>query len=401
MGKEAKGSVSFAKGTSKSSGSKSGDKVIRTAPTSTKKSSKKSSSSSSSSSKTRADEHTGSSSKNSSSGTSGVQGSGLSSSSKATLGSSSSSAQKNESRRDARVLSDEESDQQSEVEEESDGEDPDRLLGLRPTLRVVSKATIKKSWKPVNIKTRTHIQSLVAGTFPSAINQSRGERRKIEMQSGLNRLMQQLNDCLSELQVPQAQARVNYAQLAARNRELEAMLVPDLEHIRDLELRLEQEQILAAQDEAELEEFHEKKRALDKRTLYLQRKNLHPLLKTPELSATMDSLSHAKGDFSHLSLADQRLMNLMPLSRHEDFAGSEVRESLYNPDQDISINKVSKRLGSRLSAIERHTEGLDPLMQLVAAAREKLASLPRSTPAAPPASASASTPTRSTRRSYL
>ncbi|KAF9125542.1 hypothetical protein BGW39_007318 [Mortierella sp. 14UC] len=308
---------------------------------------------------------------------------------------------RNESRRDARVLSDEDSDQESEFEEESDGEDPDRLLGLRPTLRVVSKATIKKSWKPVNVKTRTHIQSLVAGTFPLAINQSRGERRKIEMQSGLNRLMQQLNDCLSELKVPQVQARVSYAQLSARNRELEAMLVPDLEHIRDLELRLEQEQILAEQDEAELEEFHEKKRALDKRTAYLQRKNLHPLLKTPELSATMDSLSHTKGDYSHLSLADQRLMNSMPLSRHEDFAGSEVRESLYNPDQDVSINKVSKRLGSRLSAIERHSEGLDPLMMLVAAAKEKITKLSRSTPAAPSSSASASTPTRSVRRSYL
>jgi hypothetical protein len=65
------------------------------------------------------------------------------------------------------VLSDEESNQdESEVEEGSDGEDPDRQLGLRPTLRVVSKATVRKSWKPVNVKTRTHIQSLVAGLFP-------------------------------------------------------------------------------------------------------------------------------------------------------------------------------------------------------------------------------------------
>jgi hypothetical protein len=65
------------------------------------------------------------------------------------------------------VLSDEESNQEdSEDDEDSDDVDPDRLLGLRPTLRVVSKATIKKSWKPVNVKTRTHIQRLVAGLFP-------------------------------------------------------------------------------------------------------------------------------------------------------------------------------------------------------------------------------------------
>ncbi|KAG0277308.1 hypothetical protein BGZ95_006149 [Linnemannia exigua] len=391
MVKQAKKNVSFARGNRGGSGA---DKLIRATPSTTKTSSKsskggsgsssstskkssssKSSSSTSSSSRTRTDERPEPSSKSSSNA---------------------------ESRRNDPVLSDEESGQESEIEEESDGEDADRLLGLRPTLRVVSKATIKKSWKPVNVKTRTHVQSLVAGTFPAAITQSRGEKRKIEMQSGLNRLMQQLNDCLSELKVPQAQARISYSQLSARNRELEAMLVPDLEHIRDLELRLEQEQVLAEQDEAELQEFLEKKRALDKRTVYLQRKNLHPLLKGEGLSETMDSLCHTKGDYSHLSLADQRLMNLIPLSRHEDFIGSEVRESLYNPDQDVSINKVSKRLGSRLSAIERHSEGLDPFMQLVTAAREKVTQLSLNTLAVVPSSSTpTSTPSRSTRRSYL
>ncbi|KAK3829691.1 MAG: hypothetical protein J3R72DRAFT_456690 [Linnemannia gamsii] len=391
MAKRVKKSVSFTKGKSASS---STDKLIRTAPTTAKKSSKNSKGDSGSTSSTS---KKSSSSKSSSSSTSRTR------TEEQPAPSSKSSGSNAASRRNDRVLSDEESGQESEVEEESDDEDADRLLGLRPTLRVVSKATIKKSWKPVNVKTRTHIQSLVAGTFPAAITQSRGERRKIEMQSGLNRLMQQLNDCLSELKVPQAQARVSYSQLSARNRELEAMLVPDLEHIRDLELRLEQEQILAEQDEAELQEFQEKKRALDKRNVYLQRKNLHPLLKDEELSESMDSLCHTKGDYNHLSLADQRLMNLMPLSRHENFAGSEVRESLYNPDQDVSINKVSKRLGSRLNAIERHSEGLDPLMQLVAAARKKVTELSLNTPAvASSSSTPASTPSRSTRRrSYL
>ncbi|KAG0366761.1 hypothetical protein BGX24_003545 [Mortierella sp. AD032] len=391
MAKRVEKRISFAKGKSASS---STDKIIRTAPTTAKKSSKNSKGDSGSASSTS---KKSSSSKSSSSSTSRTR------TEEQPAPSSKSSGSNAASRRNDRVLSDEESGQESEVEEESDDEDADRLLGLRPTLRVVSKATIKKSWKLVNVKTRTHIQSLVAGTFPAAIIQSRGERRKIEMQSGLNRLMQQLNDCLSELKVPQAQARVSYSQLSARNRELEAMLVPDLEHIRDLELRLEQEQILAEQDEAELQEFQEKKRALDKRNVYLQRKNLHPLLKDEELSESMDSLCHTKGDYNHLSLADQRLMNLMPLSRHENFAGSEVRESLYNPDQDVSINKVSKRLGSRLNAIERHSEGLDPLMQLVAAARKKVTELSLNTPAvASSSSTPASTPSRSTRRrSYL
>ncbi|KAF9924999.1 hypothetical protein FBU30_005163 [Linnemannia zychae] len=297
-----------------------------------------------------------------------------------------------------RIVSDDESSRESDVEEESDGEDPDRQLGLRPTLRVVSKATIRKSWKPINVRTRTHIQSLVAGLFPNAITQSRGEKRKIEVQSELNRFMQKLNDCLSELQVPQTHARINYAQLQTRNRELEAMLVPDLEHIRDLELRIEQEQILAKQDEEELADFLEKKRALDSRKESLQRSNLHPLLKDQDLSSIMDSLAHTKNNYNHLSVADQRLMNLMPLSRQENFAALDGREPLYNPEQDVNINKVSKRLGNRLSTIEQHSEGLDPLMQLVTATQEKVKELSRIMPFPSTPAVSTTSPSMPTRR---
>ncbi|KAF9188126.1 hypothetical protein BGZ51_000843 [Haplosporangium sp. Z 767] len=289
--------------------------------------------------------------------------------------SSSSSKQK---QKETRVLSDEESEggEISTVEEESDSDDHDRQLGLRPTLRVVSKATVRKTWRQVNIKTRSHIQALVSGLFPAAITRARGEKKKIAIQIALNQLMQKLNDCLSELDVPpQGKERINYMQLNARNKELEAMLVPDLEHIRNLELRLDQEKILAEQDEKELENFLEKKRALDQRKKNLQRYKLHPLLRDSSLSDTMDSLCQADNDFGHLSVADQRLMSTMPMLRDEDFSGSEVRESTYNPDQDPKINKASKRLGSRLSAIERNGEGLDPLMQLMATAQNKIQEL--------------------------
>ncbi|KAF8943248.1 hypothetical protein BGZ47_005649 [Haplosporangium gracile] len=421
MAKHSKRAVSFAKGGKTTSAGGGSKKAIRTKSSSSTKNSSKSSrandsdsdstsrkrTSSSSSSKPRPEPSKSSSNSNSgSTSKSHTRASGSSSSSKATAAGSSSSssrAQRKEDRR--RVLSDEENSQDESGEESnSDDEDPDRQLGLRPTLRVVSRATVRKTWKPVTTRTRTHIQNLVAGLFPAAITQARGEKRKIEMQAGLNRLMQKLNDTLSELQVPQSQAKPNYAQLSVRNRELEATLVPDLEHIRDLELRLEQEEILAEQDEEALQEFKAKKRALNKRTEYLQKTNLHLHLQGEDLSEIMESLCHAKGDYSHLSVADQRLMNMMPLSRHEDFAGAEVRESLYNPDQDVSINKVSKRLGSRLSAIERHSEGLDPLMQLVAAARDKVTEFSRTIPSTTASSSTntSSRPTPASRpRSYI
>ncbi|KAF9401895.1 hypothetical protein BGX21_000269 [Mortierella sp. AD011] len=218
-----------------------------------------------------------------------------------------------------RVLSDEESQDDSEVEDEDEEEeDPDHQLGLRPTLRVVSKATVKKTWKPISVKTRTHIQSLVSSLFP-------------------------MNDRLSDLPVPPAgKDRANYSQLAVRNRELEAMLVPDLEHIRDLELRLEQEQILAAQDEEQLENFREKKRALDIRTNQLHRAKLHPLLRERDnsLQTAITHLCESEKDFSHLSAADQRLMAMMPLSRDEDFSQADVRDTMYNVRKEKPPDKV-------------------------------------------------------------
>ncbi|KAF9296196.1 hypothetical protein BGZ88_000489 [Linnemannia elongata] len=413
-----KGSVSFAKGSkttssggskkkvqktsTKSSPTKSSTRSSRASDSDSGSNSRKRPSSSSSSSKSRPESHKSSNSSSSSRPHAPGSSSSSSSSKAAVAGSSFSRGKRTEDRR-RRVLSDEESNRgESEEESESDGEDPDMQLGLRPTLRVVSKATIRKTWKPITTRTRTHIQSLVTGLFPAAITQARGEKRKIEMQAGLNRLLQKLNDTLSELQVPQGSIKPNYAQLSARNRELEAMLVPDLEHIRDLELRLEQEETLAKLDEEALEEFKTRKRALNKRTEYLQKMNLHPHLQSEDLSETMESLCHAKGDYSHLSVADQRLMNLMYLSRNEDFAGTEVRESLYNPDQDVSINKVSKRLGSRLSAIERNSEGLDPLMLLVAAAKDKVTELSRTIPSTAASSTNApAKPTTPRPRSYF
>ncbi|KAF9960299.1 hypothetical protein BGZ72_007422 [Mortierella alpina] len=192
--------------------------------------------------------------------------------------------------------------------------------------------------------------------------------------------MQRLNDSLSELNVPpQGKERINYPQLATRNREMEAMLVPDLEHIRDLELRLEQEQILAKQDEVELVNFREKKQALDQRTRELQRSKLHPLLRDSSLSTSMTALCKADVDHGHLSVADQRLLSLMPTSQDETFSGTDLHESTYNPDQDLSINKVSKRLGGRLSAIEKNGEGLDPLLQLITVAKDRIRELSTTT----------------------
>ncbi|KAG0015224.1 hypothetical protein BGZ81_011795, partial [Podila clonocystis] len=220
----------MAKTSRKSGASSKGKKLVRKAVSST--------------SKSRNPISTTSTSKSSKSATTNETAS--SSSSKKPTSKSGTSTSNNRTR----VLSDEESeaasgeDNREISEDESDSNDHDRQLGLRPTLRVVSKATVQRSWKPISVKSRSHIQTLVNGLFPAAINRARGEKRKISVQMKLSRMMQKMNDRLSELKVPPSGKNgvPTYAHLPTLNRDLEAKLVPDLEHIRNLELRLEQEQ---------------------------------------------------------------------------------------------------------------------------------------------------------------
>ncbi|KAG0225710.1 hypothetical protein BGW41_004585 [Actinomortierella wolfii] len=210
----------------------------------------------------------------------------------------------------------EESDRDSDESMESQSED--ELIvgtrGLQPTLRVVSKATVQKKWKPLTVKTRTHVQSLITGLFPEVIARVRGENKKIAMQMQLNRLIQKINDRLSGLTVPPLprNQRTPYAQLAARNRELEAMLLPDLEHIGELELRLEQEKKLAEQVEAQLATFQEKKQAFDVHTRQLYRSKLHRSLRGPQLESIMTSLAAEDSSYEHLGAEDQQLVLAMP-----------------------------------------------------------------------------------------
>ncbi|KAF9425010.1 hypothetical protein BGZ94_007925 [Podila epigama] len=251
--------------------------------------------------------------------------------------SSSSTTRRQDSTQETRALSDESEDDDDDDDDdddssESDPEDHDRQLGLRPTLRVVSKATVQRSWKPVSTKSRTHIQTLVNSLFPAAINRAKGEQRKIALQMRLSRMMQKMNDSLSELKVPPAGRNgvPNYTHLTALNRDLEAKLVPDLEHIRNLELRLEQEQILLEQEKAQLEAFKDSKRELDRRTTQLHRSKLHPLLKEPQLPDKMVSLCKVEPEYSHLSVEDQRLLSMMQLEPDEGFANADIREPTYN-----------------------------------------------------------------------
>lgn len=86
---------------------------------------------------------------------------------------------------------------------------------------------------------------------------------------------------------------------------------------------------LLEEEEAQLAAFEESKRALDIRTHQLHRSKLHPLLRESGLSDKMASLCRTRNDFSHLDVADQRLLSMMPLN-NEGFADAELKESTYN-----------------------------------------------------------------------
>ncbi|KAF9978278.1 hypothetical protein BGZ73_003085 [Actinomortierella ambigua] len=249
--------------------------------------------------------------------------------------------------------------------------------GLQPTLRVVSKATVQKKWKPLTMKTRTHVQSLVAGLFPEVIARVRGENKKIAMQMQLNRLLQKINDRLSGLAVPPPprDQRTPYAQLAARNRDLETILLPDLDHIGELELRLEQEERMAKQVEEQLAVFQEKKQALDTHTRQLYRSKLHRSLRGPELERIVTSLATEDASYEHLDVNDQQLVMDMPEIQSQA-APSASSNRLYDPSTDPVIQRVSKSLASKLEAVEQNAAQLDSLIQTVSYTQAMMHGLP-------------------------
>ncbi|KAF9164662.1 hypothetical protein DFQ26_001193 [Actinomortierella ambigua] len=232
--------------------------------------------------------------------------------------------------------------------------------GLQPTLRVVSKATVQKKWKPLTVKTRTHVQSLVAGLFPEVIARVRGDNKKIAMQMQLNRLLQKINDRLGGLAVPPPprDQRTPYAQLAARNRDLETVLLPDLDHIGELELRLEQEEKMATQIEEQLAIFQEKKQALDAHTRQLYRSKLHRSLRGPDLEGIVNSLAAEDASYEHLDAEDQQLVMAMP-----EIQSQVASSASGHPPYDLEV-------------VEQNTAQLDTLMQTVSHVQSIMTDLP-------------------------
>ncbi|KAG0250394.1 hypothetical protein DFQ27_009423 [Actinomortierella ambigua] len=111
--------------------------------------------------------------------------------------------------------------------------------------------------------------------------------KKIASQMQLNLLLQKynswpnINDRLGTLTVPPPPLDTHqYAQLA---RDLETVLLPDLDRIGELELGLEQEEKMATRIEEQLAIFQENKKALDAHTRQLYRSKLHRSLCGPNL----------------------------------------------------------------------------------------------------------------------
>jgi len=66
----------------------------------------------------------------------------------------------------------------------------------------------------------------------------------------------------------------------------------------------------------------------------------------------MTSLCAADNDFSHLSAADQRLMNLMSASRDEDFTGAGIKDGSYNVRGRRAIAVLTRECLTRVSLID-------------------------------------------------
>ncbi|RIA95756.1 CENP-Q, a CENPA-CAD centromere complex subunit-domain-containing protein [Glomus cerebriforme] len=225
--------------------------------------------------------------------------------------------------------------------------------------RFVSQNTVDKNWKPLSAKSRQHIHDLVLSSVPTVLNNTRGIKRKADLQDLLDKLISKIDEKLETLQVPKTSKNINfdYSKLHSQNRSLELTLAQELDQISKMEMQLEHEKLLLKEDTRSLTKFRSDKKAVNSRNKMLQRNKLHPLLKE-ELEDAVE--------------IDEELIksHFKPLKNKSS--------CLYDPEKDDQLCEIEKSLSLHLRSIEKNTQPIDDLVNEVDEAGRGLMQLMKS-----------------------
>jgi hypothetical protein len=175
------------------------------------------------------------------------------------------------------------------------------------------------------------------------LNNTRGIKRKANLQDLLDKLIEKIDEKLETLQVPKISKNVNfdYSKLHSQNRSLELTLAQELDQISQMEMQLEHEKQLLKEDTKSLTKFRSDKKAVNSRNKTLQRNKLHPLLKE-ELEDAVE--------------IDEELIK----SHFKPLKNKSL--CLYDPEKDDQLCEIEKSLSLHLRSIEKNTQPIDDLV---------------------------------------
>ncbi|KAG5520138.1 hypothetical protein PMAC_001214 [Pneumocystis sp. 'macacae'] len=207
------------------------------------------------------------------------------------------------------------------------------IPSLRSHTRRIAKSVIDKRWIRISESSLMQIVEILKDIERPVIMSIRHKTRRTDAQRNLNIMISKIRDRLSKLLVPPSSKEpYNYEKLREKNKELESILISNLEQISRLEKTLDYEKNLLAKEETDFQELV-KNAQYNENSRKQQLKKLHPLLRLqdnqlePEFSYTQINLNENNGlssydasnDKSYIVLEKQlkQYINSMKLNSSE------------------------------------------------------------------------------------
>ncbi|KAL7275569.1 hypothetical protein RUND412_001495 [Rhizina undulata] len=174
-------------------------------------------------------------------------------------------------------------DEEEEEEEEEDGNGQrkgSKMPMLKPRIRSVPQEVVTTKWGSLSEKGQEEVIEVLKLVERPVIMTFRKESKRVEAQTVLQGLMRKLRSSLPKLPVPPTgkDVNLNLEKLIDKNRELEALLEPDMRHISELQAEIEKETKALEMDRKKMAELS-RNAQMEQNVRRQKLRATHPLLK--------------------------------------------------------------------------------------------------------------------------
>ncbi|KAH0614704.1 uncharacterized protein H6S33_000340 [Morchella sextelata] len=166
------------------------------------------------------------------------------------------------------------------IEKEVDGPEYVKMPMLTPRVRNIPQEVVENKWGPLSEKAKDEFLEVMKVAERPVLMTFGNEKKRAEAQRVLDGALRRLKSALPKIPVPPMgkDMTLNYEKLLTKNRDLEAILAPELRQIADLEAEIEREQKLMDQDMASHRNL-KNNAATQEKIRKEKARSMHPLLR--------------------------------------------------------------------------------------------------------------------------